>query len=183
MDRATKIIKAKQIEEQLANAAAALVMDYRGLSVKELEHLRRLLREGEGNLKVVKNRLAKRAITDHQVAPLSELISGPTAIIYTHKDPVGIAKKTLEFLKEKESIEIRGGILGNELIGLDEIKALAKTQPREVLMAQLVGLMQAPLSSLMNILAGTPRGLLNILNGIKENRQTGDQASPEEEKK
>jgi len=170
MDRKEKQQAIEQMHDAWSTATAGIIAHYRGLNVDQLSGLRRKLREGQATFKVVKNTLAKRAAEETSFSVAEELFTGPTAIIYG-EDPVGMAKAVSEFSKEHEALEIRGGVLDGKLIDQSAIKALASLPPREVLLAKLLGGINAPISGFVRTLAEVPASFVRTLAAVRDQKE------------
>lgn len=154
--------------DKLTRSEAVIFTDYRGLPVKELERLRRQLRESKSAFQVVKNTLLKRALQEVGLSVPEKILRGPTALSYCFEDATATVKILTEFAKETEVLTFKGGLLGPRFISVEEIQTLAKLPSREVLLAQLMGGFQAPIRGLVNVLAGPIRGLVNVLQARAE---------------
>ncbi|RME85671.1 MAG: 50S ribosomal protein L10 [Zetaproteobacteria bacterium] len=150
---------------------AGVVVHYRGLTVAEMMALRRALREVGAALKVVKCTLARRAAEGTEFAALEPLFSGPIAVAYG-QDPVGMAKALVEFAKQHEALVIRGGVLDGRLIDEAGVKALAALPPREVLLAQLLATMQAPITGFVRVLNEVPASFVRALAAVRDQKET-----------
>lgn len=147
MDRAQKQEFVKSLNADLAQAHTVVVAHYRGLSVGQLEQLRESSRDVETTVRVVKNRLAKRAFKGTDFESLSDLMTGPIALTFS-ADAVSAAKVAHEFAKNNEDFVILGGALGDKALSVDEVKALATLPSLDELRAKLIGLLQAPATRL-----------------------------------
>jgi large subunit ribosomal protein L10 len=163
MPRPEKVQAVAEIKERLERARAVFLAEYAGLSVKEQQKLRRGLRKGGAEFKVVKMTLARRAAADLQLAELDELFLGPTGIAFTDGDPVTAAKALKDFAKENESFIVKGGLLGAEFLSPERISELAEIESRDVLLAKLAGAMKAPMANLAGLAAALPRNLASAL--------------------
>jgi large subunit ribosomal protein L10 len=152
------------------DASAGVVTEYRGLTVAEMGDLRRRLRQYQVSLQVVKNTLARRAAEGTGFKAAEEMFSGPVAIAYGN-DPVGMAKAISEFAKDHEKFEVKGGLLEGKFIDPQGIKALASLPPREVLLAQVLGTMQAPLSAFVRTMSEVPASFVRTLAAIRDQKQ------------
>jgi large subunit ribosomal protein L10 len=168
MPRPDKIEAVQEIAHDLKATDVYYFVDYRGLSFAEATELRARLVKADASLKVVKNTLAKIAAAEAGVEGLTELLQGPTAIAYCHGDPAKVAKVIQDFIKEKKKAAIRGGKLQHSVLSAGDVDRLATLPSREQLIAQVVGLMAAPLSGLVNVLNGPIRGLVVVLAGVQE---------------
>jgi len=171
MARPEKVAAVEQIREDLQASQAVFVTDYRGLTVTQMTKLRRKLREVGTEYRVVKNTLARRAAAEAGVEALEQLLAGPTAVAFAKQDPVATAKALNEFAKDSKILEIRGGLLEGKLLGVDDIQALADLPQREVLLAQVLGGMQAPIAGFVSVLQGTLRSLVYALNAVREKKE------------
>ena len=151
MARADKQAAVAEIVDSFNDAAGAVLTDYRGLTVKELQDLRRSLGEN-ADYAVVKNTLAKLAATEVGISGFDELLTGPTAIAFIKGDVVEAAKGLRDFAKTNPALVIKGGILDGNLLDAKEISKLASLESREVLLAKLAGAMLASLSQTVYLL-------------------------------
>ena len=165
-----------EVAQLLTDTENMFVSDYRGLTVAELAQLRGKLRESGATLKVVKNTLGGIAADKSGREPVKELLSGPTAVTFCGEDLVGAAKALSDFAKTHPQLEVRGGLLASSLIDPAAVKALAGLPSRDVLIAQLVGTMAAPMTGLVTVLQGTVSGFVRALNQVAEQRAAAGEA-------
>ena len=151
MARADKQAAVAEIVESFNDAAGAVLTEYRGLTVKELQDLRRSLGEN-ADYAVVKNTLAKLAATEVGISGFDDLLTGPTAIAFIKGDVVEAAKGLRDFAKANPALVIKGGILDGKQLDAKEIAKLASLESREVLLAKLAGAMLASLSQAVYLL-------------------------------
>ncbi len=151
MARADKQAAVAEIVESFNDAAGAVLTDYRGLTVKELQELRRSLGEN-ADYAVVKNTLAKIAASEAGMAGFDELLVGPTAIAFLNGDVVEAAKGLRDFAKAHPALIIKGGYLDGKAIDAKEVAKLADLESREVLLGKLAGAMLASLSQAVYLL-------------------------------
>jgi large subunit ribosomal protein L10 len=161
--------------DRLNDSEAIVIIDYRGLTVGDLEQLRSKIREVEGGFAVVKNTLARRALTDAGLPVPEEMLFGPVGIGFCGNNIPGVAKAFADFAKDNEVLEIKGGLMGDKIISEDDIKNLAKLPSLDVLRAQMLGLINAPASQLVGVVAGGVRQMVNVLNAYSE--QGGEAAA------
>lgn len=145
MARPEKVAVVEEIRTKLADSDAAILTEYRGLTVTELAALRGALRPAATEYKVFKNTLARRAADEAGLPELSELLAGPTAIAFVRGDAVAAAKAIREFGRSAPALVVKGGLLGTRILTPADVEALAAVEPREVLLARLAGGFQAPL--------------------------------------
>jgi large subunit ribosomal protein L10 len=134
-----------EITERFQSSSAAVLTEYRGLTVAQLTQLRRSLGEGS-SYAVVKNTLTKRAAEEVGFGDLSGLLNGPTAIAFIEGDPVNAAKAIRDFARTNPLLVVKGGVVEGRTVGAAEVTALADVEPREVLLARLAGAMMGNLS-------------------------------------
>jgi len=160
----------EELHAAWSESTAAVVAQYRGLTVSQMGSLRRSLHEADVTLQVVKNTLAKRAAegTDFKVA--ADLFTGPVAIAYGN-DPVAMAKAISDFAKQHEALEIKGGVLDGKMIDVSNVKALASLPSREVLLAKMLGSMQSPISGFVRTLAEVPASFVRTLAAIRDQKE------------
>lgn len=174
MARPEKVAVVEELTEKLSKSQGVIVTDYRGLTVKDMTQLRSELRKAGVEFKVVKNTLTLRAARNLQIEGLESILQGPTAIAIGYDDPVAAAKAISEFAKKNEKLQIKGGVLSRKLIDADGVKALADLPSREQLLAQVLRGMQAPIAGLVNVLHGSLRNLVYVLEAIR--KQKGEAA-------
>ena len=154
------------LEEKLSRANIVIATDYRGLSVSEMTELRQKFREQGIEYRVVKNSLANFAGIRAGRPHLSEFLKGPTALVFGYGDIVQPAKVLAEYKDSSStSLTIKGGILPTRTLTVEEIFALAKTPPKDELIAKAVGIIRAPLYRLIFTLNANLQGLVNVLQG------------------
>ncbi len=166
MQKADKEKVIAELTERLKSADALLVADYRGLTNSQLASLRVELLNHGAKLSVVKNTLTRRAAEAAGAEGLLALLEGPTAIAFVEADgnPVAVAKALSDAAKETKILTLRGGVLsGNPISGAD-IESLAKLPPLDVLKAQLVGVIVAPLSQLVAVLNAPLQNLVGLID-------------------
>lgn len=172
MNRIQKEKEIVSLKERLEAAKVFVFAGYRGLKVSQISDLRTKLRKGASRLKVIKNRLAKRSLDDKGLSALSAMIDGPTAIATSEGDAAQAIKILIDFAKDNERFQLRGGYLEGKEITLQQLQVISKLPAREVLLAKAFGSMQAPASNLVGVLAAIPRKLVTVVNALKETKQT-----------
>ncbi len=170
MARPEKEAVVKELTDKFSSAKSLVITDYLGLNVAEMTELRSKLREAGVEFKVVKNTLATIAANDVEMEEMTEYFSGPTAIAFGEDDAVSPAKVLVEFAKDHEVLEVKAGLLNGEIISKEKVESLAEIPSREELLAKAFASMKAPLSGLVNVLQGNIRGLVQVLNQIKEEK-------------
>lgn len=172
MDKKAKEALRVNFEGRFEKANAAIVAEYRGLTVAELTELRRELRKVKGEFKVIKNRVAKKAVLGkvQSFAPLAESLKGPIGVAYLYGDTAAGAKALVEFQKGKELFKITAGVMEAKAISAAQVKAIADLPSKEVLLGQLVGLLVSPHRGLLGVINAVPRSLVQVINAIKEKK-------------
>jgi large subunit ribosomal protein L10 len=157
-----------ELHEKLKRAKAVFLADFRGMSVGKATGLRDELRKASVEYKVVKNTLLDLASRETDKESLSPHYVGPTAIALSYDDPVSAAKVLSRFAKEQQAIfKLKAGILSGKVITVADIQALADLPSREVLLAKLLGSMQAPTSNFVGVLAAVPGSFVRLLDAIR----------------
>ena len=160
--------------ELLKSAQAGVLVNYRGITVEQDTQLRNKLREAGVEYKVVKNTLTRFAANEVGYQELDEQLNGPTALAISTTDPVAPAKVLSDFAKDVEAIEIKAGFLDGKVISLDEIKTLASTPSRDVLIAKIMGSLNSPISKLVRTLQAL------VDNGVEPAEITSGTSAAEE---
>ncbi len=170
-----KIQAVADIKERLESAQAVFLAEYAGLSVKQQQTLRRGLKEQDAEFKVVKMSLARRATAELDMAVLGDLLLGPTGLAFVGGDPVSAAKALVEFAKGHEVFVIKGGLLGSEFLTPERISELASLESRDVLLADIAGLLAAPATRVAELLEGLQREMAGLLQALLDQRdEQGD---------
>ena len=167
------------LRELVGQTKAAILTDYRGLSVAELTELRKKLREVDGEYRVVKNTLFKLAAGDTMpVGEMSEFLAGPTAIGFAKGDPVAVAKIMLEYAQAHKAMTVKAGVMDGRVLTPAQVDALSKTPPREVLLSQMLGSLQSPIAGFVGTLGGIVSNFVFTLQAIADKQSTGADAAP-----
>jgi len=161
----------KDLHERFSKSAIVVITDYKGLDVSAMNDLRRKLREEDIEFQVAKNTHLMRAAKDTEVALIQDHFKGPSAVALSYKDPVAPAKILTQFAKDNQKLEIKGGVLKDKVLDVDEIKALAKLPSREVLLGQFLSVLNEVPTSFVRTIAGIPRSLLNVLAAIRDQKE------------
>ena len=166
-----KQVIVQEIAEKLRNAQTAVLVDYRGLNVEEVTELRSQARAAGIDYKVYKNSMMRFAAKETGFEGLLDVLVGPTAIAFCDTDPVAPAKLISEFAKKHKALEIKAGMVDGKVLDVKGVSDLAELPPREVLVAKVLGGLNAPISGFVNVLNGNMRGLVVALNAIAEQKQ------------
>ncbi|PTM54708.1 50S ribosomal protein L10 [Desmospora activa] len=133
------------IAEKLQNSKATVLTDYRGLTVAEMNELRKRLREAGVEYQVLKNTMTRRATAETNYTELDEHLVGPIAIAFSADDVVAPAKVLHQFAKDHKNLELKAGIVEGSVVGADDLKELADLPSREGLLSMLLSVLQAPM--------------------------------------
>jgi large subunit ribosomal protein L10 len=175
MNRATKTQEITDISEKFAKSKAAFLVDYKGMNVEQVTSLRKKLFSIKSEMRVVRNTLAKRALKDHPVQDkaLNDNLVGMNAIIFAYGDASASAKSLTEFGKDVETFDIKVGVMDGQQLDKDMIKYLATLPPLEVLRAQLLGTLAAPMQKFVSTLAAPATQFVCLLKAY-ENKLNGN---------
>ena len=158
----------EELKEKISAAKSVVIVDYKGLTVFEDTELRKTLREANVEYRVLKNRLMQKAFNELGYADFDEALNGPTAVAFANGDPVAPAKILLDSADKTKKISVKCGMVDGTYITEDGVKELATLPPKEVLLAKLLGTLEAPISGLARVLNETISGLARVLNQIAE---------------
>ncbi len=163
----------KELKDKLLATKGAVLTNYRGLTVAMDTKMRRKLREAGVEYRVVKNTMTRIAAHDAGIDGLDKYLEGPTAIALSETDPVVPAKVLADFIRENklQALEIKAGLVEGKVVDANGVKALASLPPREVLIAQLLGTMQAPIAGFVRVLGGVPSNLVYALEAIRKQKE------------
>jgi large subunit ribosomal protein L10 len=159
-----------EMKEIFGKANSVMVSHTSRLTVAEATELRAKLRASKAIHKVVKNTLAIKAAQGSKFESLVKLLEGPTALTITAGDVSAPAKVLVDFAKEHENLKLRGGVVDGKEAGVEDLRAIATLPSREVLLAKLFGQLNAPISRLVQVLNGPPRGLVLALNAVAQKK-------------
>lgn len=171
MLKSEKSVLIDGFSEKLKVAKAIILAEYRGLKVSELTEIRREIKKNSGNFKVLKNRLAKRAIDGTEWESLKDHFKGPIGIVSSDLDPVVISKIVTKYAETFPAFKLKAGVLGGKLLDVKGIEALSKLPSKEELYAKLLGTLQGPASSIVRVLNAVPQKLALALKAISEKKQ------------
>jgi large subunit ribosomal protein L10 len=166
MNKQDKQSEVETLRAILADTPPIFVLEYRGLTVNQVSALRKKVRATQARYKVVKNRLALRALRESALKDLAPHFKGPTAIAYTGKDPAALAKALAEFSKEHQGLALKSGFVDGRLVDAQGIKAIA----------QLRAVLKGPMTRLVTVLKSPPRGLVAALDQIARKKEAAGAA-------
>jgi large subunit ribosomal protein L10 len=164
----------------LAEAPHAFLLSYQGITVPQATALRDKVRQSGGYYEVVKNTLALRAIDGKALGDLKEHFVGPTAVVYSAKDPVALAKALTDFAKDVPALQFKAGLVEKRTIPAGQIKEIAALPSREELIAKLLFLLQSPIVRFARVLAAVPQSFVMVLDQIGKQKAEGAPAAEPE---
>lgn len=168
MNREQKAAVVEEIAGQIEAADAIFAVDYRGLSVSQAAELRAKLSEADAKFRVVKNSLSERAVDKAGAEVLKPMLEGPTALTLVHGDAALAAKALNDLARRLNILEFKGGLMNGAALSADDLRSIARLPARDVLNAQLVGTIAAPLTGLVRGLNALISGLAIQLQAIAE---------------
>lgn len=160
-----------EIKDAIQNSKSVSIVEYRGLTVSEISDLRNKYRAEGVSYKVFKNTMVSIALQELGYEGFEEYLSGPNGFVFSNDDMVAGPRVSADFAKENEKLVIKAGLLDGKVLNPDEVKALAKLPSREVLVAQVLGTLNAPIAGLANVLQGSIRKAVYALNAVKEKQE------------
>lgn len=165
-----KMAVVSEVSDSLSGAKAAILAEYRGLTVAEMTGLRGEARNAGVYMRIVKNTLARRAVAGSEFECLQDHMVGPVAFAAS-EDPVAVAKVLSNFAKDHDDLKIKIGAMDGALINIDEISALSKLPGREELLSRLVGTMQAPIQKFVATLNEVPSKFVRALAAVRDDKE------------
>jgi large subunit ribosomal protein L10 len=171
MQRTRKAEVIETLETEFKGASSMIVADYRGLSVSQLAQVRNDLRGLDARFQVIKNTLGRIAAERADVAGVAPLLSGPTAVAFCRSDPAPVAKRLNDAARETRVLVLRGALVEGRVLDADAVRTLATLPSRDVLVAQVVGGLAAPIQAFVNTLAAVPRSLVVALDQVRQQKE------------
>jgi large subunit ribosomal protein L10 len=175
MNREEKASAISELGEGIGQATNAFVIAFKGITVPQVTELRRQVRDTDSTYIVVKNTLALIAVKDSPLIALKDQFSGPTAVAFNRTDAVALAKALTKFAKDVPAITFKGAMLNGQIVGADQIQAIANLPSRNELISKLLFLMQAPIRSLAIVLNANIRNIAVVLSEIAKQRGGGSE--------
>lgn len=169
MNRTEKETTVAELKAELDNVASLVIADFRGLTVEEMNGIRREIRKNKCFYRVIKNTMVKRAIAGTPMEGISSMLTGPTAIAYTFDDPANPAKVLDKFAGEIEKFRVKGGYTSGQVLDVEGVKRLSKMKGKNELRAELLMLLQTPPQDFLRLLNAAPTNFLYLLDARKNN--------------
>ena len=160
----------ENIKADLEGVSAVWVVDYRGLTVKEIQNLRHTVREAGAGMKVYKNTLMRIALEQSDLPTLDDLLEGPSAFVFAGDDVAAAAKAVKNFAKDNQNLEIKGGLMEGKAVTAAEVEAIASLPSREELIAQIAGAISGVARGLATTVNGVPRGLAQVVKAVADQK-------------
>ena len=158
----------EKVKGSIETSKGVFVVDYRGLTVKEAQELRRALREANAHMKVYKNNIVRIALNEAEMPNIDDMLKGTCAYVFYEKDPVEAAKVLKQEADKLKKMQILGGIADGKAISAEEALAYAELPSRDELLAKLVYVIGSPLSGIAQVCAGPARGLVTALQAVAD---------------
>lgn len=174
MSRAQKVERVAAIREQIAATQAVYLTEFRGLSVQDMQEVRRSLREGDARMRVVKMSLTRLAAAELGYGDLSEQLSGPTALVFAENDPLTAAKTVREQSRQHRRLILKGGLMDGRYLDNEQVTELALLGSRSQLLAKLAGGLSAPVNKAAGLFASFNRSAVGAFTQLLERKQTAE---------
>ena len=173
-----KVETIEEFKRRLDGVRTVVVTEYRGLTVLQLSDLRKQLRGVSAQYKIVKNRLAKLAMTDSDLAKLGPYLKGPTGMVISKEDPVAVARTLHNFAKTNQALAIKAGFVEGQVLPPADLKALSELPTKDAIRSQIIGAIEGPLAQLVGLLQATQRDIAYVLSERGKNAPA-DTAAPD----
>lgn len=170
MPNAENVAMLEAIKTDLNACGAMWIVDYRGLTVKQIQELRRAIRGADASMKVYKNTIMHIALKDADLPTLDDLLAGPSAFVFAGSDVAASAKVIRDFAKDNEVLEIKGGLMDGAAVTPAEVQAIASLPSREELMAKIAGAISGVARGLATTINGVPRGLAQVTKAVADQK-------------
>ncbi|MBQ1776880.1 MAG: 50S ribosomal protein L10 [Acidaminococcaceae bacterium] len=169
--KAEKQVQLAEIKKLFAEAKGAVLVDFSGLTVAEDTELRRKVREAGASYTVYKNTLIALAAKEYGLDDLAPVLEKNTAICSSSQDAVAACKVMCDFVKDHKKMQLKAGVVEGKVVTVDEVKAVAALPPKEVLVAKMLGSLNAPISGLVRTLNGTVAKIVYALDAVREQKE------------
>jgi large subunit ribosomal protein L10 len=166
-----------QYVEWLKRSQAVILADYRGQPSKSIYGLRTKVREARGELHYVKNTLLRKALKEVGMPAPDELLTGPTTVAFCFDEPPPVAKVMLKFAEESKTSVLKGGLVGNQVIDSKGVKALSELPPRPIVLAQVLGTIQAPGGKVAGVVNAGLRQIVSVIQARADQLKAAEGAA------
>ena len=170
MARPEKVAEVQAITERLQSAQSLVLADFTGLTVHQMTDFRAQCREKNIDCRVVKNRLAIRAADAAELSFLKDHLKGPTALVFGPESQVGPAKLVIEFAKDNDKMQVKGGLVDGQYLDADQVLALSKVPSKDELIAKMMGSINSPLTGLAMVMNGVISGLARAIDAVAKQK-------------
>jgi len=173
LNRSAKENQIQKLKKGFEESKASFVVNCIGLNVEQMTRFRKKLKQNQGNIQIIRNTLSLKAMEGKELLKqsYSPFMKGPNAFVLAYEDPVKIAKVIDEMEEEIEFFEVKGGVLENQALDKAEVKTLASLPSEELLKAQFLGLLSAPLTKFLGVLQATSQSFAFLLSALKDQKQ------------
>ncbi|MDR0454108.1 MAG: 50S ribosomal protein L10 [Deferribacteraceae bacterium] len=171
MKKEQKVELAKGVADEITGAEGIIITSFKGLTFPQMDNIRRAVKSGGNDFRVIKNSLLKKALNSRNIDILDRFLTESTALVLVRKEFAAVAKDIKKYAKDYSQFTVKAGYLENKLLTKEEVIAIADLPSRDQLLAQLFATMNAPAQNFVSLLANIPRSLLNVLNAVKENKE------------
>jgi len=165
------------LQDRFENANMVILTDYRGLSVAQMQEFRGKLRPSEGEFRVSKNTLVRIAAERAGVEGLEGYLEGPTAVVFAMGDIAGAAKAVSDFARSSRILEVKAGVMNNQVMTPADVEVISSLPPREELLGKLVGMLASPMARTVGVLGGPSRSMAYLVNARMESMGDGESAA------
>jgi large subunit ribosomal protein L10 len=174
MNRAEKTTLATELKDKFNRATVAIFADYKGLTATQADDLRKALRTHQAEVKVLKNNVARLVTKEGgmgaEAKSVMDAVVGPTLVAFAYGDPAATAKAIHKFAKDNEALKLKESLMGTKRIDASGVEELAQLPSKEVLIAKMLGTMNAPITNFVGVLAAVPRSLVTVLAAIEKKK-------------
>ncbi len=168
LSKAMKQDLVREINTRFKASPNVMVIEYKGLSVKEMQSLRKQLKQVNAELRVIKNSLLRIASKETLIENISDLFDGPTAVAICAGDPAPVAKVFVDSVRAYPAVQLKGGVVDGKVIGSEDVTRLSKLPSKEILLSQFVGMLSNPIANFIGVLGELQRNLVYMLSSLKE---------------